>query len=221
MALDVKDVFNVICNRQLIEEEKYVRRITPVQFVRNRELGIRGTHERVTVHRVHINNDPIYYWCDREQLRIYTAIMSRCKKEDEEITWKHLYMLQKIVKEIEFSATYIEIPAGIGRCIVVIPLNLERRLFFENPNETKMLRTYKVSSAYNVYNANKSFFERYPPTYYYNDEDLYRSLTGEYFFIKRERKHKLMHFQVQNAVKKCKLCKRIACKCPDEKCEVI
>ena len=61
---DIEDIRYVLNNEPLEdweeEEDTDVRRISPVQFIRDRELGICETLKRVAINRVYINNIYIF-----------------------------------------------------------------------------------------------------------------------------------------------------------------
>ena len=185
-----------------IEDIKYVlnnKRISPVQFIRDRELGIRGTLERVAIHRVYIKNESIYPWPYHVRQEIYTMALNQCPNDE---------VAKKMLRE--YDTMYIKIPAGIGRCIKLLINNMVK-VFLKNPKITNMLRTY--DDFFNACNR-----------YAYKDNennDHFGRMMRTYVFILHEKECKKMHYEVQDSVRRCNSCRRVTCKCSVEECNVI
>lgn len=113
------------------EESTCVKPITPIHFLRDRELGIRGTSSRSVRQGVSIDNT---LWSllgveytNSLKLRVYGRALkdvcdTSCYKEADKDT-KFQYCEKVFDKVMRHHALYITIPAGMGRRMELIVFN--------------------------------------------------------------------------------------------------
>ena len=79
------DVIEVLENKN-VERNKFtgMRRILPVQFLRDRELGMHGTNERIFKQRVTMESEPVCNWPYHTRQRVYKRMLDECEIEEGE-----------------------------------------------------------------------------------------------------------------------------------------
>lgn len=182
------------------ERKRYltdVQRISPVQFLRDRELGIRGTNERYVRQGVTIPCNAVG-WYHHVKQKVYRWMLDKCKKEAEnerrviyfepytyterddyfDRRYWAIHVAQKIIYR---GPLYIQILAGIGRCVELIVANINNKTIFtgsdnggdgDGDGDDFALKTYTVKD-------------------------------------------------IQNKKRYCASCKQVTCKCSVEECNVI
>jgi hypothetical protein len=195
-----------------------VRRISPVQFLRDRELGIRGTGQRIVRQGVVIDTEFPYDWDSDVRRKVYRRLRDECVDEEKERAARctnvapyyiepivdNRYWATKIFEKINYECEtlYIKIRTGIGQYVELVVVNNSARLYmyansFNDPKHSSMLQRSS---------------ERY-----HDDFDNWHFDTP-YFCS-----HRFMqeHYCVQYCKRYCSACDRVACKCSIEECDVI
>ncbi|KYN22225.1 hypothetical protein ALC57_05380 [Trachymyrmex cornetzi] len=131
----IKNYFKQYCerdmeNRDVVNDVLYVLgnqrkkdindvRIPPVQFLRDRELGIRGEkHGKVITSSVSA-------WSLLARQRVYTRLREECKNDDNKninvnVIKDDYYWAKKIADKIRRWCTCIKIPAGSDKCVELL-----------------------------------------------------------------------------------------------------
>lgn len=212
----IEDVIDVLTkDEEDPRGETDVQRISPVQFLRDRELGIRGTGERIVRQKIDIDIDAesVYDWPYHVRRKVYGRMLDKCVKEQDESKLAaylpyhkrddYYHWSTKIIHEIEYnSALYITIYTCIGKCIELLVVdNLYHRDYsrFDIASRT-MLE--------NIYDDDKKDLDAWQHNY----ED------APFFY-----RHNLMqmHYYVLNSERSCLSCGQVTCKCSVEECDVI
>ena len=235
--MDIDDAESIDCD---IEDIVYVlenvpdkidvqRRVSSVQFLRDRELGIRGTSERVVRQGVSINQvsaydcpyhvrRKAYMWirdnlCAFDNCDEYRYVRNEYGRTriifDERKSAENKYELAKKIKDHTSYANvlHITIPAGNGQCTELLAINVSS--WFNNDDEPDW------NPAYN----------RWRKTYYikYDDDeeipldrvDQWLEITTRFF----EAKFAQDQYRVQDIERYCKSCQRNMCKCSEKACD--
>jgi len=192
---NVDDVLYVLGN---LQKRDIGARISPVQFLRDRELGIRG-EKSGTVIREHILAGPLFV-----RQKAYPRLRDKCY-EDDEYEKKHwrsrndnvikddYYWAKKIVDKSRNYYTGIKIPAGGEKCVELLIIN-NMGIGFRNYNFAKLLldrcsdRCCECERCIFAYEHEKKVIERY-----------------DFLAMWRD----------------CSVCDRVTCKCSVEECDVI
>ncbi|XP_077265262.1 uncharacterized protein LOC143899135 [Temnothorax americanus] len=125
IVLNLRVVPDLHENNVRDERLRDVRQITPVQFLRDRELGIRGTSERFARQGIVIETESPYDWNVRQ--KVYQRLLDECVSEEERCAdvpyyfkpryWDYHFWAIEIFRKIEdggCEALYIKIHTGIG-----------------------------------------------------------------------------------------------------------
>lgn len=136
-----QDIIDILKDEDLRGERfTGVQRISLAQFLCDRELGIRGTSERIVRQGVDIETESPYDWPYHVRWEVYRWMLDECKREvDKEFEWHYKYGVlryyneknydcndwaMKIIQKIEYNEVlYIAIHTGIGKCIELIIMN--------------------------------------------------------------------------------------------------
>jgi len=108
-SIEQLDVIEVLVNER-VERDEFtdMRRISPVQFLRDRELGMHGTNERIFRQRVTMKNEPVCDWPYHTRRRVYKQMLDECKMEKGEecriqpYKLDIYYWMDKIFNEIQY-----------------------------------------------------------------------------------------------------------------------
>ena len=122
-----QDIYEALEER----EATRVKLISPVQFIRDRELGIRGVSDRFVRQGVEVESGLWNLFGERWTYTAKRRVFGRALKEicdiscyreaDDESKCKYIEEIFEKVKLCE--ALYIQIPAGISRCIELIVID--------------------------------------------------------------------------------------------------
>ena len=97
------NIIDVLTN----EDTDSVQRISPVQFIRDRELGIRGTNERFVTQGIRIDEDPPWEWSYHARRRIYKQYLNESKSEEDGVM-----RFSSQIEEAKYYATPIHLKVG-------------------------------------------------------------------------------------------------------------
>ena len=198
---DVADIIYVLDDSQEETSSDVQPQISPVQFLRDRELGIRGTSERVVRQGVVIQED-LVKWPYHASRKVYTWVRDNlCTFDDEDCdvldgcmsAEKKYKQAEKIAYYIG-SALYIKIPAGNGKCIELMMICNDR-----SPAENPVLKWWF---------DNDNFREYFKCLEQWNQAPCFYELQ---YIVK--------HCRVQDIQRYCNSCKRNTCKCSEEACD--
>jgi hypothetical protein len=224
---DIEDIVYVLEN--VSNKTDVQRRVSPVQFLRDRELGIRGTSERAVRQGVSINYVYAYDCPFHVRRKAYTWIRDNlCTFDysDDYRTIRNEYGRTRIIfdvrknienkyalaKEIKDHASYayvlhITIPIGNGHCTELLAVNVYSR--FSNDDEPDW------NPAYNKWR--KTYYIKYD-----DDDEIPLDRVNQWpeiitrFF---EAKFARDQYRVQNIDRYCKSCNRYMCKCSEIACD--
>ena len=181
-------------------EKTDVRRISSIQFLRDRELGIRGTGERTVRQQIRINENYVYSWIYHVRRRLYTWMRDNmCVFDDKENKYDRA---KKIADQIR-NAVYIKISAGSGRCIELLAVG--------NAWDTEYTRN----------RVNERWMGKFDVYEYYEmweQDDRWRGMTDPRF---NELSFRLEQCRLLNVQRYCNSCEENTCKCSVEECYTI
>ena len=133
-------VYKRMLDEYKIEERKKLRQISPIQFLRDRELGMHGT------------NEPIF----KQRATIECGMILRYESRD------IYYWAEKIIKKIQYRSEFIASPAGIGRYIELILMNDFNYRWYYYADEPRNLAVEKFDDDYfDLYENYKGVSVRY------------------------------------------------------------
>jgi hypothetical protein len=225
MDIDIEDIVYVLENApDKIDVQR--RRVSSVQFLRDRELGIRSdraVRQGVSINQVSAYDCPYhvrrkaYMWirdnlCAFDNCDDYRYVRNEYGRTriifDERKSVENKYALAKKIQDHASYANvlYIKIPAGNGQCTELLAINVYS--WFNNDDEPDW------NSAYN----------KWCKTYYikYDDDEIpldrvnqWSELTTRFFEAKFARDQ----YRVQDIERYCKSCQRNMCKCSEKACD--
>ena len=192
---------------------------TGATFLRDRELGIRGTGQRIVRQGVIINNDFPYNWTSNVRRKVYQRLGDECVDEEKERAARcnvapyyikpivdYSCLAVEIIEKIhdECEAIYIKIRTGIGKYVELAVMNNSIRLSMyvtDSINDPKQISMLQRS-------GEREFYD-FITNWHYNAP----------FFSSHRFMH--MHYCIQYCKRYCSACYRVACKCSIEECDVI
>ena len=205
------DIILVLQKHKDVQRDRIrnARRISPVQFLRDRELGIRGTNERIVRQGVTIEYDSIHYWPYYARQQVYQRLLDECKSEEEEDYNPYMNFDLCLSEEENYS----------NMCGYRAFIRHRQMYLCERYEKSKMY--YYSERIFGKIHDSSNYFIAIPAgvgrcvelfvmknCYRFNDRDDYSTFINE-------------HYKVQDTERYCRLCKRVACKCSFEDCDVI
>ena len=192
---NVDDVLYVLGN---LQKRDIGARISPVQFLRNRELGIRGEKHGTVI------REPVSDWSLLVRQKVYLRLRDQCYEDDEyeKRHWRSrndnvikddYYWAKKILDKSQGWYISIKIPAGSEKCVEL--------LIFDN-----------IWIGFRDRNFAKLFLDRCSD----------RCCECEQCIFAYEHEEKVIeryHFLAM--WRDCSVCDRVTCKCSVEECDVI
>jgi len=207
------DIINTLeGKRNFLNNELDVQRISPVRFLRNRELGLRvsRTSNHVVGQRVCIQREPAYLWPYSVREKIYRRMFDECKKEeDDDDDEKNYYcyttsILRKIL--CFGKALCISVCIDIGKRVELVIMNNLR------PSQYRRWKSPRHAILFrkNCDNADD------------DDMKVLHCVHGDVLNLCFQR-YKRMNILsiVQDSERYCLSCAKVTCKCSVENCDVV
>lgn len=179
-----------------------VQRISPVHFLRDRELGLRisRTSNHVVGQRVRVLTEPPINWPYPVRGEIYRRLLDECVKEDEEFD----YTSRILRKMLCFGkALHISIDIDIGKCVELVILNNLRPSQYKSWKYPRHIGNVRKNCA---------------------DDDLKVLRCAHLDVLDRcfqRYKCIFMHSRVQDSERYCLSCAKVTCKCSVENCDIV
>ena len=246
------DIIEVLENKN-VREDKFtgMRRISPVQFLRDRELGMHGTNERIFKQRVTMDSEPVCSWPYHAKQRVYKWMLDECKIEEGEecriqrYEYRDIYYwMEEIFKKIHYwsdrerESVYRQMQDAckIEEEECKIQRYEYRDIYYWSEKIIKktIYRSEFIASPAGIGRyieliVMNDFNYR---CYYYGDEPhnfAFEELDDDYFDLYENYKGVSVNYNnlrtdylhVQSIIRHCELCKQVTCKCSVEKRNVI
>jgi len=206
------DIIDILEGKKnFLYNELDVQRISPVHFLRDRELGLRVslTSNHVVGQRVCIQREPAYHWSYSFREKIYRRMFDECKKE-EKFSYENNYycyttsILRKIL--CFGKALCISICIDIGKRVELVIMNNLR------PSQYRRWKypRYEIMFRKNCDNDDD------------DDMKVLHCVHGDVLdrCFQRYKRMNMLSI-VQDSERYCLSCAKVTCKCSVENCDVV
>jgi len=170
-------------------------RISPVQFLHDRELGIRDEKHRIVI------KEPVSDWSLFARQKVYPRLRDKCYEDDEKRHWWNgnvikddYYWAKKITDKSQGWCMCIKIPADNEKCVELLIIDIIWMKFRDRDLALKL------------------FFNRC-------DEQCFE--CEQCTFANKHNEKVLEHYNILDMSRCCNVCERVTCKCSVEECDVI